>query len=380
MTNHCESKILLATLLGTRKVESEISRTGRLSMKGFGGVKVVLQVISNHSLREQPGPIPKGYGIEATPSLSDPPKIATPSQLQLTSKYHICHHQRLGLSLLSYGFGAYFNILPGSEWSAIMLTYGFPLTIIGMALLGGGVARRNAPILKKIREEVTEDGKYCLVLVFEAKALELADFEKRQEKFTSFFGPGITAEEKVKNRICTMYALFQTQHCNYSHTTPYTCSFNYSGEAIDEEDMYFLDADKENDDDDDDVDENDDANLEKRPFKTKRVTRVVLNKRNRNKEKMKVQAEAKKTKEFVKEHNSLPAIINEIAKEDEEKSKRHERRVIAKQERLKSCPPCLGRHKFEPAPVQACCTLARDRYKSLQKRGIIVPTAKSGRK
>ena len=70
--------------------------------------------------------------------------------------------------------------------------------------------------------------------------------------------------------------------------------------------MYFLDADKENDDDDDDdddVDENDDKDLEKRPFKTKRVTRVVLNKRIRNKEKMKVQAEAKKTKEFAKEHN-----------------------------------------------------------------------------
>nr|XP_043617770.1 thylakoid membrane protein slr0575 [Erigeron canadensis] len=157
----------------------------------------------------------------------------------------------LGLSLLSYGFGAYFNILPGSEWSALMLTYGFPLTIIGMALkyaelkpvpcltysdaqalrekcatpilkqvrddviryrygdeqhldealkrifqygLGGGVSRRNAPVLQKIREEVTEDGKYCLVLVFEAKALELTDFEKRQQKFASFFGPGITAE------------------------------------------------------------------------------------------------------------------------------------------------------------------------------------------
>ncbi|XP_071710670.1 uncharacterized protein [Rutidosis leptorrhynchoides] len=157
----------------------------------------------------------------------------------------------LGVALLSYGFGAYFNILPGSEWSALMLTYGFPLSIIGMALkyaelkpvpcltysdaqvlrekcatpilkqvrndviryrygdeqhldealkrifqygLGGGVARRNAPVLQKIREEVTEDGKYCLVLVFEAKALELADFEKRQGKFASFFGPGITAE------------------------------------------------------------------------------------------------------------------------------------------------------------------------------------------
>ncbi|XP_025821506.1 uncharacterized protein LOC112897430 isoform X1 [Panicum hallii] len=158
----------------------------------------------------------------------------------------------VGISLLSYGFGSYFNLLPGSEWSALLLTYGFPLTIIGMALkyaelkpvpcityaealalrekcatpilkqvrsdvtrfrygdeqhldealqrifqygLGGGIPRRNAPILQKIQEEVTEDGKYSLVLVFEAKALELSDFEKRQQaKFTSFFGPGIKAE------------------------------------------------------------------------------------------------------------------------------------------------------------------------------------------
>lgn len=45
-----------------------------------------------------------------------------------------------------------------------------------------------------IREEVTEDGKYALVLVFEAKALQLSDFERRQSKFASFFGPEITAE------------------------------------------------------------------------------------------------------------------------------------------------------------------------------------------
>ncbi|XVF20569.1 hypothetical protein REPUB_Repub12eG0011700 [Reevesia pubescens] len=157
----------------------------------------------------------------------------------------------VGVSLLLYGFGAYFNILPGSEWSAIMLTYGFPLAIIGMALKyaelkpvpcltysdaqmlreiaatpilkqvrddvtryrygdeqhldealkrifqygqGGGISRRSAPILQMIREEVTEDGKYCLVLAFEAKALQLSDFEQRQAKFASFFGPGITAE------------------------------------------------------------------------------------------------------------------------------------------------------------------------------------------
>ncbi|XP_061364354.1 uncharacterized protein LOC133307811 [Gastrolobium bilobum] len=157
----------------------------------------------------------------------------------------------VGVSLLSYGFGAYFNVLPGSGWSAIMLTYGFPLAIIGMALKyaelkpvpcltysdaqslqekcatpilkqvkndvtryrygdeqhldealkrifqygqGGGIPRRSAPVLQMIREEVTQEGKYCLVLVFEAKALQLSDFERRQAKFTSFFGPGITAE------------------------------------------------------------------------------------------------------------------------------------------------------------------------------------------
>ncbi|WVZ13852.1 hypothetical protein V8G54_011418 [Vigna mungo] len=128
----------------------------------------------------------------------------------------------VGLSLLSYGFGAYFNLFPGSEWSALMLTYGFPLAIIGMALKvksdvtryrygdeqhldealkrifqygqGGGIPRRSAPVLQLIREEVTQDGKYCLVLAFEAKTLQLSDFEQRQAKFTSFFGPGVTAE------------------------------------------------------------------------------------------------------------------------------------------------------------------------------------------
>ncbi|MQM20136.1 hypothetical protein Taro_053151, partial [Colocasia esculenta] len=76
----------------------------------------------------------------------------------------------VGCTLLSYGFGAYFSILPGSEWSALMLTYGFPLAIIGMALkyaelkpvpcitysdaktLREGCA---TPILKQVRNDVT---------------------------------------------------------------------------------------------------------------------------------------------------------------------------------------------------------------------------------
>nr|AAU90201.1 unknown protein [Oryza sativa Japonica Group] len=164
------------------------------------------------------------------------------------------------------------------------------------------------------------------------------------------------------------------------------------GEAITEEDKFFLDAD----DGDEAVEEGDedqaaDALAVQRKTKTKRVTRVELNKRARRKERLRAEAEAKKMENLSKEIDSLPDIINEIAKEDEEKEKRHIRRTVAKQERLKSAPPRLGRHKFEPAPVQVllteeisgslrklkgCCNLARDRYKSIEKRGILAPSRK----
>ncbi|CAI5513977.1 unnamed protein product [Closterium sp. Naga37s-1] len=155
----------------------------------------------------------------------------------------------VGLLLLSYGFGAYFQFLPGSESSALMLTYGFPTALIGFALkyaelkpvpctsyadavalretqatpilqqvrsdvtrfrygdeqhleealkrifrynLSGGIQRRNAPTLTSISEQVY-NGRYSLVLIFEAPALSKADFTERQAKFTSFFGPGVQA-------------------------------------------------------------------------------------------------------------------------------------------------------------------------------------------
>ncbi|KAF7844273.1 ribosome biogenesis protein NOP53-like [Senna tora] len=169
------------------------------------------------------------------------------------------------------------------------------------------------------------------------------------------------------------------------------------GEAIPEEDMYFLDVDNGSDNDEANLennDENEDAALDKRPTKTRRVTRVELNKRARRKEQFKKEAEAKKLEEFSKEIDSIPEIIQEIEKEDEEKQKKHLRRLVAKQERLKARPPRLGKYKFEPAPVQVllteeitgsmrklkgCGTLVKDRYKSLEKRGLIVPTGKRRR-
>ncbi|GAB4827669.1 hypothetical protein Ancab_034554 [Ancistrocladus abbreviatus] len=169
------------------------------------------------------------------------------------------------------------------------------------------------------------------------------------------------------------------------------------GEAIDEEDRYFIEADagSEDEKEEESPSENGDGALEKSSSRMKRVTRVELNRRARQKEQLRAEAESKKIVQLSKEIDSISDIIQEIAKEDEEKEKRHLRRVVAKQERLKSCPPRLGKRKFEPAPLQVllseeitgslrqlkvCPTLARDRFKSLEKRGLIVPSAKSRRR
>lgn len=46
--------------------------------------------------------------------------------------------------------------------------------------------------------------------------------------------------------------------------------------------------------------------------------------------------------------HSLANIIEEIEGENKEKENRRIRRVVAKQERLKVCPPRLGKRKYGP--------------------------------
>ncbi|XP_022888931.1 ribosome biogenesis protein NOP53-like [Olea europaea var. sylvestris] len=164
------------------------------------------------------------------------------------------------------------------------------------------------------------------------------------------------------------------------------------GEVIDEEEKYFLDADGEDEDDqNENLIDNGDADPEKR---AKSVTRVEMNRRIRRKEQLRAETEAKKVEKLSKGIDCLPDLLEEIAKEDEEKRKRHLRRIVAKKERLKACPPRLGKHKFVPAPLQVllseektgslrqlkgCCTVVKDRFKSLEKRGLVVPSKRSGR-
>ncbi|XP_006296202.2 ribosome biogenesis protein NOP53 [Capsella rubella] len=156
---------------------------------------------------------------------------------------------------------------------------------------------------------------------------------------------------------------------------------------------YFLGVDKNTGESEDEDDEDVEKEVSEAGInfarKTKRVTRVELNKRCRQKALRKKEIKEKAKVKISKEIDSLPNILEDIAQEDEAKQNKHLRRVIAKQEVLKIRPPRLGKYKFEAPPVQvllteemtgslrklkACCTLARDRFKSLEKRGILVPS------
>lgn len=158
----------------------------------------------------------------------------------------------VGVGLLVYGFGAFFQMLPGGDVSSLLLIYGFPITLLGFALSyaqlkpvpclstpealalrdtqctdiqkqlrddvtrfrygdeqhldealsrifmfgrSGGLPRRLCPILTGLREEV-RGGKYTLVLEFLTKKDTMTDemWETRKDKIQSFFGPGITVE------------------------------------------------------------------------------------------------------------------------------------------------------------------------------------------
>lgn len=40
----------------------------------------------------------------------------------------------IGVFFLTYGFGSFFQLLPGADIAAILLIYGFPITLLGFAL------------------------------------------------------------------------------------------------------------------------------------------------------------------------------------------------------------------------------------------------------
>ncbi|KAL0349377.1 UNVERIFIED_CONTAM: Ribosome biogenesis protein NOP53 [Sesamum angustifolium] len=127
------------------------------------------------------------------------------------------------------------------------------------------------------------------------------------------------------------------------------------GEVVDEEDKYFLEADGGSDEDveNENQTDNEDADAEKRPLKTKRITRVELNRRARRKEQLRAEAESKKVEELSKDIDRFdPAPLQVLLSEEKTGSLRQ---------------------------LKGCCTLVKDRFKSLEKRGLVIPSKKSGR-
>eukprot|EP00897_Mesotaenium_endlicherianum_P004608 jgi/Mesen1/4175/ME000219S03300 len=106
-------------------------------------------------------------------------------------------------------------------------------------------------------------------------------------------------------------------------------------------------------------------------------------------------AEKKEVKRQRKDIERLPDILEELEGEREQTASKRQRKDVARQEKAAAGPPRLGRHKFDAAPVQVllseeltgslrqlkgCCTLARDRFKSLQRRGLLEPRVPVKRK
>lgn len=170
----------------------------------------------------------------------------------------------IGIGLMTYGFGAFFGLLPGGDISSIMLIYGFPISLLGFALayaqlkpvpckttraafnlrdtqmtdiqkqlredvtryrygdeqhldesLGKifmfnrakGIAKRLTPILIGVREEVKDEA-YTLVLEFQIrKEMTLEMWTDRQDKIQTFFGPGVQAEIQKTEKGVDVYLM-----------------------------------------------------------------------------------------------------------------------------------------------------------------------------
>ena len=160
------------------------------------------------------------------------------------------------------------------------------------------------------------------------------------------------------------------------------------GDALTEEDMFFLDVDEDgNEGEDDDGEDGAEAGeLQSKGKKFKKLTRADINRKARRREVLRADSERVKKQKLKQDIQKLPEIAESIKDEGEEKEKRRIRRMVSREERKALGPPRLSRHKFKPEPKQVLLSsevtgslrklkaypvLIRDRFRSLQRRGIL---------
>ncbi len=88
----------------------------------------------------------------------------------------------IGISLMTYGFGAFFGLLPGGDVSSIMLIYGFPISLLGFALAYAQlkpVPCKTTRAAFKLRESQMTDiqKQVCLCTSLTHAALSVSKFD-----------------------------------------------------------------------------------------------------------------------------------------------------------------------------------------------------------
>jgi len=127
----------------------------------------------------------------------------------------------------------------------------------------------------------------------------------------------------------------------------------------------------------------------------RKKTRAERNKRARGKVQVREEEARKALRKQRREIENLEELEKVVAAEEETRAILKERRDATRKERELTEPPKMGRNKFEDMPVQvmatdeltgslrqvrACAAITKDRFRSLQKRGLIEVTVKQSKR
>lgn len=165
--------------------------------------------------------------------------------------------------------------------------------------------------------------------------------------------------------------------------------------AVDEDELAMLQVEEEADDDDDVQEDNESEEEDYATAKGSRKLKIKTQKdRNREARARANTAEverARRDKRQRRDLEELPLLKSNVEQELAEREERRARKQADLEEKRANEPPRLGKHKFEPMKLQVLTTdeitgslrqlkptptLTTERFKSLQRRGIIEPRHK----
>jgi len=172
-------------------------------------------------------------------------------------------------------------------------------------------------------------------------------------------------------------------------------------EHKDELERLLVESDGEEEEEDSPSSSEDDQVVKRSSVTKRKKTIQDRNREMRNKLMQKEIELRKKEKKQRRELERLGELLKDVESLTKEQEEKLRRRHADLQELIDSAPPRLGKHKFNPFPIQVLTTdeikesggslrkikptpvLIKERYKSLQRRGIIEPRVrvnKSGKK